>query len=80
MPRYYFHVHDGVDLDRDHIGADLHDLSEIRAEAVNVARELRALWDDLPPGALDKMVIKVGDEAGKIVLVVPFTEAKGREG
>jgi hypothetical protein len=78
MPRYYFHVHDGDALDRDDIGADLHDLREIRAEAVTIARELRSLWDDLPSGALDKMAIMVG--AGEIVLITPFTDAKGRDG
>ncbi len=75
MPRYYFHVQDGTGLDRDHIGADLRDLDEVHMEARKVARELCALWDDLPPGDLDKMAIEVVDDSGQPVLVVPFSEA-----
>ncbi len=71
MPRYYFYVHDGDGRDQDHVGTELAD--EARREAVNVARELCDLWDDLPPGALNDMAIEIADETGHIVLVVPFT-------
>jgi hypothetical protein len=73
MPRYYFHVHDGDRRDRDHVGTELADIHDARREAVNVARELCHLWDDLPPGALNNMSIEVADETGHIVLTVPFS-------
>jgi hypothetical protein len=72
MRKYYFHVHDGDILDQDHAGTDLVNIHEARTEALNVARELCHLWDDLPPGALNRMSIEVADEAGQTVLVVPF--------
>ncbi len=73
MPRYYFHVQDTDGRDRDLVGTELADIHEARREAVNVARELCDLWDDLPPGALNNMAIEVADETGHIVLTVPFT-------
>ena len=78
MPRYYFHVHDGHGRDRDHVGTELANIHEARSEAVNVARELCHLWDDLPPGALNNMAIEVADETGQTVLVVPFSVVMDR--
>jgi hypothetical protein len=75
MRKYYFHVNDGDRLDRDCAGMDLANIHEARTEAVNVARELCHLWDDLPPGALDNMAIEVTDESGQTVLVLPFPAA-----
>lgn len=77
MPRYYFHVHDGTDRDRDLVGTEVADIHEARTEAVNVARELCHLWDDLPPGALNSMAIEVADETDHIVLTVPFSAGIG---
>jgi hypothetical protein len=77
MPRYYFHVHDSDGLDRDRVGTELADIHEARSEAVNVARELCHLWDDLPPGALNTMTIEVGDETSHTVLIVPFAAVMG---
>ena len=74
MTRYYFHVQDGTGLDRDSIGADLRDLDEVQIGAMKVARELCALWDDIPPGDLDKMALEVVDDSGQTVLIVPFSE------
>jgi hypothetical protein len=48
-------------------------IHEAQTEAVNAARELCHLWDDLPPGALNSMAIEVADETGHIVLTVPFS-------
>jgi hypothetical protein len=78
MPRYYFHVHDGDSLDRDHIGTELANIPEARTEAVTVARELCHLWDDLPPGALNNMAIEVADGTGQTVLIVSFSGATGQ--
>jgi dihydroxyacetone kinase DhaKLM complex PTS-EIIA-like component DhaM len=73
MPRYYFHVQDSNGRDQDRVGTELATIHEARSEAVNVARELCDLWDDLPPGALNSMAIEVADETGHIVLTVPFS-------
>jgi dihydroxyacetone kinase DhaKLM complex PTS-EIIA-like component DhaM len=78
MPRYYFHVHDGDGLDRDHIGTELANIHEARTEAVSVARELCHLWDDLPPGALNKMAVEFTNETGQTVLSVPLPVATGQ--
>jgi hypothetical protein len=78
MPLYYFHVRDGDNLDFDHIGTDLANIDEARIEALNVARDLCYLWNDLPPGALDNMAIEVADESGQTVLVLPFPVAIGK--
>jgi hypothetical protein len=73
MPWYYFHVDDGDGHDRDHEGTELASIHDVRNEAVNVARELCDLWDDLPPGALNTMAIEVADESSQTVVVVPFS-------
>ena len=75
MPRYFFHIHDGNDLDRDDAGMDLANVHEVRTEAMSLARDLCYLWNDLPPGALDNMAIEVADETGQTVLVLPFPAA-----
>jgi hypothetical protein len=80
MPWYYFHVRDGDNLDLDHVGTDLANIDEARIEALNVARDLCYLWNDLPPGALDNMAIKVADESGQTVLMLPFPVAMGKVG
>ncbi len=77
MPRFFFHIHDGKDLDRDDAGMDLANIDEARIEALNVARDLCYLWNDLPPGALNNMVIEVADESSQTVLVLPFPAAMG---
>jgi hypothetical protein len=80
MHKYCFHVQDGDRLDRDYAGMDLANIHEARTEAVNVARELCHLWDDLPSGALNSTSIKVADESGQTVLVVPFPTTTGQVG
>jgi dihydroxyacetone kinase DhaKLM complex PTS-EIIA-like component DhaM len=78
MPRCYFHVHDGDGLDREHIGTEFASIHDARTEAVSVARELCHLWDDLPPGALNKMAVEFTNETGQTVLSVPLPVATGQ--
>ncbi len=78
MPRYFFHIHDGNDLDPDDAGMDLLNIHEVRAEAMNLARDLCYLWNDVPPAALDNMAIEVADETGQTVLMLPFPAAMGK--
>jgi hypothetical protein len=77
MPRYFLHICDGSNLDRDDAGMDLFNIDEACTEAMSLARDLCYLWNDLPPGALDNMAIEVADELGQTVLVLPFPAAMG---
>lgn len=77
MPRYFFHILDGNGLDRDDAGVDLVTFHDARSEALNLARDLCYLWNDLPSGILTNMAIEVADEAGQTVLVLPFPAAMG---
>jgi len=79
MPRYFFHVHDGEGLDRDHIGTDLPTIEEAYMEAVKVAHDLWHLWDDLPPEDLNNMAVVVVDGAGQTVLTATFPKAQGHK-
>jgi hypothetical protein len=73
MPRYYFHVRSGSDLTRDQEGSDLPDIQAARKQAVEMA--CRA-WSERPPATADNdETFEITDEAGKVVLKVPFSEA-----
>ncbi len=73
MPRYYFHVRNGPSVDQDHDGMDLPDLEAAHAEALRTASELLGEV----PGFGPQTMIEVTDEAGRMVLTVPFSEATG---
>src|SRR5688500_16628488 len=78
MPRFYFHVRDGVDCDDDE-GLILTDCAAARAEALRGARSLMA--DQLGNGQLKlDGRIEVTDEAGRHVLTMPFREAVAIDG
>jgi hypothetical protein len=73
MARFYFHVRSGGDLMRDPDGSDLPDIDSARKEAVRMA--CRA-WSEKPPERTGgNEVFEITDEAGEIVLKVPFSEA-----
>ncbi len=73
MPRYFFHVKDGNGRSEDRDGVELSDVDAARKEAVK--RACRA-WSERPPDAADNGdTFEVADESGRIVLVVPFSEA-----
>ena len=73
MPRYYFHVRSGSDLARDPEGSDLPDIDAARKQAVGMA--CRA-WSERPPESTDNNeTFEITDEAGQVVLKVPFSEA-----
>ncbi|VVT34335.1 conserved hypothetical protein [Rhizobium sp. EC-SD404] len=65
MPRYYFDVVDGTQLDRDDQGIDYRDIAEARIAAMDglgdITREI------LPDGSRRSVVVKVRDEAGNYV-------------
>ncbi|GLS44468.1 DUF6894 family protein [Methylobacterium brachythecii] len=67
MPRYFFDVHDGVDL-RDEIGRDLESGSILRAEALKVVTALMAAEAD--DARETTLVLTVRDAAGVTPLKV----------
>jgi hypothetical protein len=78
MPHFYLHFRDGDGLEEDFIGRALPDLDAAHAEALRVARDLQAIWSDLPAEARSSLAFEIVDETGKTVRVVPFSEAAGR--
>jgi hypothetical protein len=73
MPLYYFHIRNGSAFERDPKGSELPDLETAHAEALICARELALAILDFE----DDTRIEIADEAGQILLLVPFFEAKG---
>ena len=73
MPRYYFHVRTGSDLTEDSEGADLPDIDAARKQAIKMACRV---WSERPPESTDNDdTFEIADEAGQVVLKVPFSEA-----
>ena len=68
MPRFFFNIRDGYDLDEDDEGVELPDLEAARAEAQATVEELR---DEL--GADGSTIqLEVADEAGRRLFTVSF--------
>jgi hypothetical protein len=74
MPRYYFNVRDGFEVDEDDEGVDLPDVEAARAEAIATVEEIR---DELG-GDVSGIELEILDEEGRRLLSVPF--ARGRTG
>lgn len=71
MSRYFFHVHDGVDL-RDEIGTELPDLGAARAEAVRYASDcLRSTKADFWTG--QDWTMQVADKHGLLLFSLTFS-------
>jgi hypothetical protein len=71
MPRYFFHVHDGVDRP-DPVGTELPDIKAARSEAIRTAGELlRDLDGNLEPNTVWEM--NVVDETGRRLLKYRFS-------
>ena len=71
MPRYFFHVREGRDLNRDGEGQDFPDAEAARREAINLVREI--LGERLlHGGALNHCSIEIADgaEHGHVIDVV----------
>jgi hypothetical protein len=74
MPRFFFHIRTESALIVDDEGEDQKDLVSVREQALESARELMAgcvLRGKEPDG--DKF--EITDEAGEVVLVLPFRDA-----
>jgi len=74
MRRYFLHVRDGASLITDDQGMELPDLGAARQQALAAAREIisQAVLKGEP---LDGRVFEIADEAGTVLLLVPFSEA-----
>jgi hypothetical protein len=72
MPRYFFHIRDGFDLDEDDEGVELPDFEAARAEALATVDELR---DELADAG--DIELEIADETGRRLLSVPFRLQRG---
>jgi hypothetical protein len=66
MPRYYFHVKDGVRLVTDDVGKNLKDYDEACREAAILAAEVRSEITK-PADLVKELHIEIEDETGRIV-------------
>jgi hypothetical protein len=67
MPRYFFNIRDGYDVDEDEEGIELPDFEAARAEALATVEELR---DELADAG--NIELEITDEEGRRLLTVPF--------
>lgn len=79
MSKYYFHVRDGAELNRDPEGQELPNLESARREALNTAREMIS-ERLLHGGSLNHKQIEIADETGHVVDVVHTQEAVLKNG
>ena len=74
MALYFFHLHECGTATLDHDGLDRNSLEDVRAEALRAAREV--MCAEVAEGKLClACYIEVHDEAGGVVMTVPFKEA-----
>jgi hypothetical protein len=74
MPRFFFHVHNGIGLIEDEYGRELPDLARVRAEAIKGIRSIIA--DEVLKGRIDlRGHINIADELASAVMTVSFEEA-----
>ena len=72
MPRYFFNIRDGYDVDEDEEGIELPDIEAARAEALATVEELR---DELRDAG--NIELEITDESGRRLLTVPFFRGGG---
>ena len=72
MPRYFFHIYDGV-VTRDEEGIELDDPEAARVAAVAGIREM--ICDQVRKGRIVLHYrLEIEDQAGEKLFVIPFTE------
>jgi hypothetical protein len=72
LPRYFIDVRSRFGRDEDLEGLELQDIDAALDEALAVACTLQERWSAVPPDSRKDIAIEVIDEAGRIVLTVPF--------
>jgi hypothetical protein len=78
MPRYYFHLTDGKAVLNNHQGIDLPGNAAARADAVNLARDLKH-GKALPGWNWTGWFVTVVDEHGQKVEEVPIADTLERQ-
>jgi hypothetical protein len=79
MARYFLHIHNSHGAAEDDEGLDANSLSEAREQAVSGIRSLIA--SEAANGEINfRGRIDISDEAGKLLLSVPFTDAVSVKG
>jgi hypothetical protein len=74
MPRFFFHVVDGVGIASDEDGLELENIAAARDVAVEGAHDILAA--EIRYGRIDlSWRIDVADEGGAVVLTLPFSDA-----
>ena len=74
MARYFFHLHECGTITRDAEGQELPDDAAVREEALRLARNIMA--GEIEGGRLCLLCkIEVHDEAGQLVMYMPFKDA-----
>ncbi|GGD11032.1 DUF6894 family protein [Aureimonas glaciei] len=72
--RYFLHMRRGEELIQDPDGTELPDLDAVMAEAIQGARQILA--ENVMSGSVvTGRKFEICDEQGKVLLVVPFSEA-----
>jgi hypothetical protein len=74
MPRFYFHLYHGDEVEGDPDGMDLPSLEDARSEALRVCRELR---EGIPSFFRKGLAFEITDET-RIVLLTVFCENSDR--
>jgi hypothetical protein len=69
MPRYFFHIREGSDLNRDGEGQEFANVEEARREAINSVREIMG-EKLLHGGLMNHRSIEIADETGRVVDVI----------
>ena len=79
MPRYFFHVREGSNLNRDCEGQEMADAAAARQEAISTGREI--LGEKLLHGGeLDSRTIEITDETGRVVGIVNVNDILFKDG
>jgi len=66
MPRYFFHIREGSDLNRDGEGQEFANVEAARREAINSVREIMG-EKLLHGGPMNHRSIEIADETGRVV-------------
>ncbi len=78
LPRYFLNQRQGERYLPDEEGSEHETLDQVRAEAIDAAREIMA--ERVRHGRqANHSQFEITDSAGAIVLIVPFSEALGRD-
>ena len=67
MPRFYFHLYHGDEVEGDPDGMDLPSLEDARSEALRVCQEIR---DGIPDFFRRALAFEITDETGLVLLTV----------